>query len=289
MARPLWLEYVGAVYHVTSRGNARNAVFLDDADRREILETLSDVIERYAWICHAHCLMTNHYHLLIETPEVGLSRGMQLLNGVYTQWFNRRHQWVGHLFQGRFKAILVEKESHLLELARYVVLNPARAGMVRSARDWSWSSYCATAGYDQVPPYLAVDWILSQFGPERERAIRAYRRFVQGGRGVSVWDDLQAGWLLGSDRFVDEIRPLLREKPPDPEYRKRERLLARPSLDELFTNVTDKATRDERIHEAVRVHCYTLKEVGEHVGLLYSTVSVIAKRLDEKKTLKMKV
>jgi predicted metal-binding protein len=104
-----------------------------------------------------------------------------------------------------------------------------------------------------------------------------------------VWDDLQAGWLLGSDRFLDEIRPLLREKPPDPEYRKRERLLARPSLDELFMNVTDKATRDERIHEAVRVHRYTLKEVGGHVGLLYSTVSVIAKRLDEKKRTLRKV
>jgi REP element-mobilizing transposase RayT len=139
MARPLWLEYVGAVYHVTSRGNARNAVFLDDADRREILETLSDVIERYAWICHAHCLMTNHYHLLIEMPAGGLSRGMQLLNGVYTQWFNHRPQRVGHLFQGRYKAILFEKESYLLELARYVVLNPVRAGMVRTARDWPWS------------------------------------------------------------------------------------------------------------------------------------------------------
>ena len=272
MARPLRLEYEGAVYHVTSRGNARDEIFLGDVDRAQFLATLGDAIRRHGWICHAYCLMTNHYHLLIETPEVGLSRGMQLLNGVYTQWFNRRHQRVGHLFQGRFKAVLVEKESHLLELARYVVLNPVRAGMVRSVRDWPWSSYRATTGHEEVPACLTVDWILSQFDSERERAIRAYRRFVRQGRGVNVWDELQAGWLLGSDRFVDGLRPLLREKPPDPEYRKCERLVARPSLEELFADVTDKATRDERIYQAVRVHRYTLQEVGECVGLLYSTL-----------------
>jgi REP element-mobilizing transposase RayT len=110
------------------------------------LRFLGDVVARYGWICHAYCLMTNHYHLLIETPEANLSRGMHLLNGVYTQWFNRRHRRVGHLLQGRFKAILVEKERHLLELARYIVLNPVRAKMVRSVRDWPWSSYRAMSG-----------------------------------------------------------------------------------------------------------------------------------------------
>lgn len=202
---------------------------------------------------------------------------------MYTQWFNRRHQRVGHLFQGRFKAVLVEKESYLLELARYVVLNPVRAGTVQSVRDWPWSSYRATAGHDEAPACLPVGWILSQFDSERERAIRAYRRFVREGRGVNVWDELQAGWLLGSDRFVEGLRPLVREKPPDPEYRKRERIVARPSLEELFAGVADEATRDERIYQAVRVHRYTLKEVAECVGLLYSTVSVIATRVDEKK------
>lgn len=202
---------------------------------------------------------------------------------MYTQWFNRRHQRVGHLFQGRFKAVLVEKESYLLELARYVVLNPVRAGTVQSVRDWPWSSYRATAGHDEAPACLTVGWILSQFDSERERAIRAYRRFVREGRGVNVWDELQAGWLLGSDRFVEGLRPLVREKPPDPEYRKRERIVARPSLEELFAGVADEATRDERIYQAVRVHRYTLKEVAECVGLLYSTVSVIATRVDEKK------
>jgi len=120
MARPLRLEYEGTVYHITSRGNARASIFLDKDDRSRFLEVLADVVERYGWICHAYCLMTNHYHLLIETPDASLSHGMQLLNGVYTQWFNRRRDRVGHLLQGRFKAILVEKESHLLELVRKI-------------------------------------------------------------------------------------------------------------------------------------------------------------------------
>jgi len=281
MARPLRLEYENAVYHITSRGNARASIFLDKDDRARFLDTLADVVDRYGWICHAYCLMTNHYHLLIETPNADLSHGMQLLNGVYTQWFNRRHDRVGHLLQGRFKAILVEKESYLLELARYVVLNPVRAKMVRSVRDWPWSSYRATAGQTEVPKFLAVDWVLPQFDSDRERAVRAYRRFIRQGRGINVWDDLRAGALLGTDGFVDQLRPLLKEKPLNPEYRKRERFAARPSLEELFADVTDKATRNERIYQAVRIHHYTLREVGDHVGLLYSTVSVIAKRVHE--------
>ena len=126
MARPLRIEYPGAVYHVTSRGNARKKIFLDDIDRDEFLATLGWVVERFGWGCHAYCLMDNHFHLLIETPKPNLSLGMRQLNGVYTQRFNRRHKRVGHLFQGRFKAILVERDSYLLELARYIVLNPVR-------------------------------------------------------------------------------------------------------------------------------------------------------------------
>ena len=281
MARPLRIEYEGAVYHVTSRGNARQGIFLDDDDRTGFLEILGRVVERYSWICHAYCLMTNHYHLLIETPDANLSRGMQFLNGVYTQWFNRRHQRVGHLLQGRFKGILVEKESHLLELARYIVLNPVRAKMVRSVRDWPWSSYRATSGQVDVPDFLAIDWILSQLDSDRGPAICAYRTFVRQGRGIDVWEELRAGAFLGTDSFVDQLRPLFKEKPFDPDYRKRERFAARPSLEELFAGVSDKATRNERIYQAVRVHHYTLREVGDFVGLLYSSISMIAKRFHE--------
>jgi len=281
MTRPLRLEYEGALYHITSRGNARECIFLDDKDRTRFLVILSDAVNRCSWICHAYCLMGNHYHLLIETPDANLSRGMQFLNGVYTQRFNRRHQRVGHLLQGRFKSILVEKESHLLELARYIVLNPVRAKMVRGVRDWPWSSYRATSGQVAVPDFLTISWILSQFDSDRGAAICAYRKFVRQGRGIDVWKKLRAGALLGTDSFVDQLRPLFKEKPFDPDYRKRERFATRPSLEELFADVSDKATRNEKIYQAVRVHRYTLREVGDFVGLLYSSISMIAKRFHE--------
>jgi len=279
MARPLRIEYEGALYHVTSRGNARNKVFFSDSDRLSFLETLGEVVSRHGWICHAYCLMSNHYHLLVETPSPNLSRGMQLLNGVYTQSLNRTHKRSGHVFQGRFKAILVERDSYLLELARYIVLNPVRAKMVRSARDWPWSSYRATAGMVDPPPFLTVDWTLAQFSDERSSAITAYRRFVGQGREVDVWKDLRGGSLLGTKTFIEDMRPLLRAQPLDANILRRERDAARPKLPELFRDVADKRTRDHRIHQAVRRDHYTLQEVADHLGLHYSTISVIAKRV----------
>lgn len=136
-------------------GLRREAIFEDDEDRRVFLSTLAEVVERFHWICHAYCLMTNHYHLVVETPDANLSKGMRQLNGVYTQASNRRHGRVGHLFQGRFKGILVDKEGYLLELTRYVVLNPVRAGMVAQPGQWSWSSYRAMVGEEASPEWLA--------------------------------------------------------------------------------------------------------------------------------------
>jgi REP element-mobilizing transposase RayT len=130
MARPLRIEFDGALYHVTSRGNDRKAIFKDNHDRDLFLDILAQITVRFRWICHAYCLMNNHYHLVIETPDGNLSKGMRQLNGVYTQAFNKRHRRVGHVFQGRFKGILVQKDSHFLEVCRYVVLNPVRAKMV---------------------------------------------------------------------------------------------------------------------------------------------------------------
>jgi len=280
MARPLRIEFEGAVYHITSRGNAGKAIFQDDDDRELFLETVGKVVERFGWRCHAYCLMNNHYHLLVETPAPTLSRGMQYLNGVYTQSFNRTHRRSGHVFQGRFKAILVEKESHLLELARYIILNPVRVGLTRSARDWRWCSYRATAGQVESPEFLTTDWILACFDEDREGAIHAYRRFVRAGRDTDVWQDLRAGCLLGTDSFVEKLRPLIAEIPVDPHILRREATVARPVLDELLGAVKDKETRDLQIHAAVRLHHYTLQEVADHLGLHYSTISVIASRAD---------
>ncbi len=283
MARPLRIEYEGALYHVTSRGNDRNAIFFTDTDCEAFLRLLGEVVERYSWICHAYCLMGNHYHLVVETPNANLSRGMRHINGVYTQRINRLNKRSGHLLQGRFKAVLVEKDSYLLELTRYVVLNPVRAKIVRSARDWRWSSYQATIGQAEVPEFLTVRWILSQFDANPARAQNAYRRFVRQGRGEEIWSKVSNGNLLGSAAFADQILPLVEEHRTEIDISRSERLAGRPTLDALFAHVQDKTARNEMIYQAMRIHEYTLKELSRHLGLHYSTISVIATQVDKEK------
>jgi len=205
MARPLRIEYEGAVYHVTSRGNARSDIYLGDEDREMFLDVLMHVVDRFGWICHAYCLMSNHYHLMIETPQANLSRGMRQLNGMYTQRFNREHDRVGHLFQGRFKSIVVDKDAYLLELSRYIVRNPVAAGMVENVGDWPWSSYRATAGDEKAPTFLHVDWLLSQFGSSRRRAKAAYKAFVHKDEGSGLWSELNGPDVLGGRNSGDTM------------------------------------------------------------------------------------
>lgn len=160
MARQLRIEYAGALYHVTSRGNAQESIYRNNDDRNKFLSVLNIVCNRFNWYCHSYCLMDNHFHLLIETNNPTLSLGTKFLNGTYTQYFNRAHKRVGHVYQGRFKGVLVEKESYLLELSRYIILNPVRARMVRSTKESPWSSYRATAGLSNPQPCLTTDWLL---------------------------------------------------------------------------------------------------------------------------------
>ena len=198
MSRPLRIEYPGAFYHITSRGNAKMPIFDNDEDRECFIRILEDVVKRFNWVVHAYCMMDNHYHLLVETIDGILSKGMRHLNGVYTQCFNRRHDRVGHIFQGRFKSILVNRESHLLELCRYVVLNPVRAGMLKQMDQYRWSSYKATAGLEEKPEFLTVDWILSQFDMKKAEAEKAYKKFVHAGIGISS--------PRGKNNFLTSIR-----------------------------------------------------------------------------------
>lgn len=279
MARQLRIEYPNAVYHVTSRGNARADVYLDDADREAFLGVVGKVVKRYNWLCHAYCLMDNHYHLIIETPDCNLSQGMRQLNGIYTQTFNRRHSRVGHVFQGRFKAVIVEKESHLLELCRYVVLNPVRAGMVASPQKWGWSSYRATAGTAKKEQYLTTEWVLSQFGQTKAEARKRYRQFVCDGiRGKdALWEKLKGQIILGSDMFVERVREYLAGKDEIPEIPRLQRLAGRPALEVLFP-VNVRASKGERnlaIYKAHVRHGYTLKEIACHLGIHYTTVSKV--------------
>ena len=219
--------------------------------------------------------MSNHYHLLIETPDANLSHGMRQLNGVYTQRFNRSNNRVGHVFQGRYKGILVEKQSYLLEVARYIVLNPVRAEMVRAAKDWPWSSYRATAGLAGVPDWLHVDWLLASFGRTKAVAIAAYRRFVSDGKGQSsIWAELRNQVYLGSTDFVAEMQGLI---DGDKELSEIPRSQRRPKPESLKVYDQRSAVRNEAIVAAYASGGYSLKEVGDYFGLHYSTVSGIVK------------
>lgn len=267
------MEFAGAVYHLTSRGNARQKIFFSDADRELFLDTLTQVVSRYGWICHGYCLMANHYHLLVETPRGNLAIGMRQLNGVYTQSFNRRHKRAGHLLQGRYKAILVEKESYLLELCRYTVLNPARVkGGVEHAA-WKWSSYRATAGQAKVPELLSVDWVLGQFGEHRRTAQKRYREFISDGLAKRPWQELKGQVYLGSQKFVERHSAAGKELQEIPRAQLN---AAKPTLDRIFAK-----NKEAAIAQAYREHGYRLHEIAKHLGVHYATVSRRLKQLEE--------
>lgn len=262
MARPLRLDFAGALHHVTARGNARAAIFLDDDDRERFLAVLARVIKRHEWICHAYCLMGNHHHLLIETPRPSLSAGMRQLNGMYAQTFNARHGRVGHVFGGRYKALLVEGEQHLLNVAAYVVLNPVRAEICTSSADWAWSSYRATAGLERVPEFLAVDWLLSQFGDDLRIAQARYSAFVG---EAALWEraEVRGQIYVGTNAFINRHAPNrpLREI-PRPQWQP-----LPPPLPELFGDLGYAA-----VEVAHRRYGYPLRTIADHLGVHYSTV-----------------
>lgn len=273
MSRPLRIEFPGALYHITSRGDGREAIYLDDSDRIAFLDVLTKVCRRFCWACHAYCLMSNHYHLLVETPEGKLGSGMRQLNGIYSQQFNRRRQRVGHVFQGRYHAVLVQKESYLLELARYIVLNPVRAGMVPTAQDWDWSSYRATAGLTEPPSWLHTDWLLAAFGSRGGSAISSYRRFVsEGNRQASPWKQLKQQLYLGDEAFAEEMQARIEDEMelidvPEVQHR--------PPPKPLDLYESAALDRDEAIVAAFHSGGYTMKAIGAHFGLGRSRISQI--------------
>lgn len=281
MARPLRIEYPGALYHLTSRGDGREDIFADDADRLEFLEVLAGVVGRFEWRLYAYCLMDNHYHLMVETPKANLSRGMRQLNGVYTQRFNRRHGRVGHVFQGRFKAIVVDKQPYLLELSRYVVLNPVRARVVRDPARYRWSSYRVSAGLDPLPPWVDAPALLAHFAESLPAARRRYVAFVEeGARTPSPWEQLQGQVLLGKPAFLRKVAPRLKSMALAKEIPRVQRHATRPSLKQAFGRL-DPAHRETRNRLIVTLHLkhgYTQAQIAEHLGLHYATVSRIVSR-----------
>ena len=278
MARPIRIEFAGALYHVTARGDRQEDIYLSDQDRIDFLSILEQVCDRFNWLVHAYCLMDNHYHLLVETPDSNLSKGMRQLNGVYTQASNRSHAKVGHVFQGRYKAILVQKETYLLELARYIVLNPVRARMVREAKYWPWSSYLDTAGYREPPVWLTTDWLLAAFAKQASIAIRKYRAFVSEGKNQpSPWGSLRNQVFLGSEEYVKQLQSRIetgKDLSEIPKSQKRSKPMP------LAHYEKQAKTRDEAILLSYASGGYSMKEIGGYYELHYSRVSRIINRQD---------
>lgn len=277
MARPLRLEFPGALYHVTARGDRGETIFFDDIDRRQWLDILGLVCARFNFSVHAYCQMNNHYHLMIETIEGNLSQGMRQLNAFYSQKFNWRHELVGHMFQGRYKAILVQKESYLLELARYVVLNPVRAGIVNDPKDWLWGSYNFTTGEHDAPTWLDTVWLSSQFGEPGNLALGAFRQFVLEGIGKdSPLKDTKHQMVLGDQAFVMQHGERLGATDFTAVTKDQRRIAAMTLLqyEQTFAN------RDEAMARAYCSTAFTMVEIGKHFGVSYKTVSRAVRRYE---------
>ncbi|HET9854260.1 MAG TPA: transposase [Methylomirabilota bacterium] len=276
MSRPLRLQLPGGTYHVTARGNARRPIFEDDDDRVRFLVVLASTVARYRMLCHAYCLMGNHYHLLVQTLEPNLSIAMRQLNGVYTQRFNRRHERCGHVLQGRFGAQLVDGDAYLREVCRYIVLNPVRAGLVAHPGDWRWSSFQATAGKTAVPGFLSVDWVRSLSGARTPtEAIGRFVSFVEAGIGApeSLVEQFSSKPVMSDGASTEQLVAQYRGAVPCTEFPRAQRFGSRPPLARTFENVASRADRNGRAVVAVRDHGYTMREVADFLGLHYITVS----------------
>jgi putative transposase len=232
MARPLRLEFADALYHVTARGNERRAIFRTDRDRKTFLEFLGQATHRFGWSITAYVLMSNHFHLVIQTPKANLSDGMHWLNGTYAAWFNRIHKRCGHLFQGRFKSPLIEKESYFAEVLRYVVLNPVRAHMAQRPEDYKWSSYRATAGYDGAPDWLDLAAVRPFFHPDPKEAMSSYREFVCSKieSDECLWDKLTNRIYLGTEEWTKAMRKIVETAPHSTDHPKEQRAVGRPKM-----------------------------------------------------------
>ncbi|HEX3068138.1 MAG TPA: transposase [Thermoanaerobaculia bacterium] len=261
MARPLRLEYPGALWHVTNRGVDRRSIYADDVDRRLFLHFLAKTINECRWQLLAYVLMSNHYHLFFRTPETNLSRGMKDIDGDYASSFNMRHQRAGHLFQGRFKSHLVDSETYLVEVARYIVLNPVRAHVVATPAEWRWSSYRATAGLAAIPRWLDPGPILDVFNADDwNAAMHGYREFVAAaiGRDTSPWENLVAQTFLGGTQFLQQVERTIRERKCSSEHPRDQRMFRAATIESVKAAV-----------ESMRLSCYWPPPSGSDARALF--------------------
>ena len=268
MARPLRIQFPGAIYHVIARGNARQPIYLADADFRLWLRLLWRVADRLDWTIRAYCLMPNHYHLLMQTRTATLSRGMRDLNGAYAEAFNARHKRVGHLLQGRYKSILLQDAARAVTLSRYIALNPVEAGLAATPDGWPWSSYAATIGLVRRPRRLDATAVLAAFASGGDDGREAYARFVHEGTGRAASAlSGRVPTIAGDDMFVASV--LEPRQPVSAEVPRVER--AHPPL-AVFSA---RSSRDEAIRAAWASGLYPQTEIARHFRLHYTTVNRI--------------
>ncbi|MEE9117169.1 MAG: transposase [Calditrichia bacterium] len=300
MGRPLRIEYPGAVYHITSRGNERQTIYRDKEDKERFLKIIGDTAKKFQLIVYAYVLMDNHFHLLLETPLGNLSQVMQKISVSYTNGFNARYRRSGHLFQGRYKAILAEKDSYLTELSRYIHLNPVRASMVRKAQDYPWSSYTSYLDAKKAAEWLETNWVLEQFSKPLIKARRAYKQFVMEGiKQSSPLKEAYLGLLLGSIPFIEMMKNRLKGMRSDeeiPALRRCQDELTLARIDQVVANfygitpdlLLDKSNNGNwhqqvGVYFAKRLTHLRNKEIGNHFGgKHYSTVTKITMRMSEK-------
>ncbi len=275
MSRPLRLQFPGALYHVTSRGDRKRTIYLDEVDRVVWLAILGEVCADYHFVIHGFCQMGNHYHLVVETEEANLALGMQQLNGKYSQYFNRQHDLVGHLFQGRYHAVLAQRDAYLLQLARYVVLNPVRAGLVTLPGDWPWSSYRHLIGQQAPPNWLNVAATLAMFAHDPEGAIPAYQRFVLAGiSSPSPLLNTRHQLVLGDDAFLASIRLPANQNALRSVIKSQRQALAPP----LEAFQAQAPTRNAAMIDAHHSGAYTMQQIAAHFGVALKTVSRVIKK-----------
>lgn len=291
MARPLRITFPCAFYHITSRGNEQKVVFKSKRDREKFLEYLESATQRYDALIHAYCMMDNHYHLLLETPSANLPQIMRHINGAYTTYFNIKRKRSGHLFQGRYKAILVEVDEYAKELSRYIHLNPVRAGMVDKPEAYQWSSYPYYIGKGKAPEWLHRAFVLGYFGEKESIAQKRYQRFVNalvGKEYESPLKDVVSSTLLGNVDFISHIKEtFLSDKKPDKDLPALKELAPKASMHDIFNAVDDSLGNDTKLARNVKMYLcqkYTAKkliDLGRHFGIGESGVSQASRRVSQ--------
>lgn len=288
MARPLRIEFPGAVYHVTSRGDRREPIFVDDEDRQGLLRVVAQALSRFDAQALSYCLMGNHYHFVLHTRQANLSLLMRHINGVYTQTFNRRHDKVGHLFQGRFKAIVVDRDAYLLEVCRYVDLNPVRARLVRKPGAWAWSSYRTHVGQMAAPGWLDTEGLHGYLlgrpvrtAADRRRAADRYAQLVASVPDASLWDSaLRQQIYLGDEAFVERMQALAEPRnSTDIDIPKIQRRKSRT----LAQWLQSCENREQAFYNAHTHGAMTMSAIARELGLSTSRVSRLIARAEEAK------